>query len=245
MWVADGERLAKRAEVPVIMADQSVNEPAFIERMHEELRPDILLSFFATSIFKPALLDSVDQAVNYHDGLLPHYAGLVATEQSIYANEPVSGYTFHRITPGIDDGPILAQGSVPIEGDKPRRGVYKAKIAASVSEIPKVIDMIEANDPGRSQSGKGSYFSQADYNALVEIDEPQEFTVAELQRRLRAFGTIKVLIDGKTEHITGVRPSKQGAPFTFPTADGTAVTATRIDGLPSSFTRARRRLRRS
>jgi methionyl-tRNA formyltransferase len=244
LWVPSGDRLAKRVGAPVILTDKNVNSAEFIEELHNTFQPDVLLSFFATSIFKPALLDSFAQAVNYHDALLPQYAGLVATEQSIYHNESESGFTFHRITPGIDDGPILVQGSVPIDGDNPRTRVYRAKVQAAAAAIPEVIDMILRNEPGTPQTGERSYYSQADFNALVQVERPQELTIAELLRRLRAFGAIKVQINGATEHVTAIAPSEPDAPFAFPTADGTFVRATRITNLPTAFARIRRRLRR-
>jgi methionyl-tRNA formyltransferase len=50
-------------------------------------------------------------AINFHDGLLPRYAGLNATSWALMAQEPVHGVTWHEMTERADAGRIVRQAS--------------------------------------------------------------------------------------------------------------------------------------
>lgn len=53
-------------------------------------------------------------AINFHDGLLPAYAGMHATSWAIINGETEHGITWHLIREGIDTGEILKQVVIPI-----------------------------------------------------------------------------------------------------------------------------------
>lgn len=57
-------------------------------------------------------------AINYHDALLPRYAGLHAGSWAIARGETVHGVTWHRVTEKIDDGDILVQRSFALRDDE-------------------------------------------------------------------------------------------------------------------------------
>jgi phosphoribosylglycinamide formyltransferase 1 len=54
------------------------------------------------------------RVLNIHPSLLPAFPGLHAQAQALAAGVRVAGATVHRVTPGTDEGPILAQGAVPV-----------------------------------------------------------------------------------------------------------------------------------
>jgi amino acid adenylation domain-containing protein len=79
-------------------------------------QPDLLFSIGNDEILRPAILAVPRIAsANYHDGPLPRYAGVHATTWALLAGEKMHGVTWHRIAPGIDEGAVLAQSTVPIE----------------------------------------------------------------------------------------------------------------------------------
>lgn len=52
--------------------------------------------------------------LNIHPSLLPLYKGLNTHGQAIAAGDAVGGCSVHVVTPGVDDGPVLAQTAVAI-----------------------------------------------------------------------------------------------------------------------------------
>ena len=54
------------------------------------------------------------RTINVHPALLPAFPGLHAPQQAIDAGVALSGCTVHLVDAGVDTGPILAQGAVPV-----------------------------------------------------------------------------------------------------------------------------------
>ena len=63
------------------------------------------LKIIPTSILKLAS----NMAINFHDGLLPGYAGLNVTTWAIYNQETEHGITWHEMTDAVDEGHVLKQ----------------------------------------------------------------------------------------------------------------------------------------
>ena len=55
--------------------------------------------------------------VNIHPSLLPSFPGLNTHKRAIEAGCRLSGCTVHYVTSGVDEGPIIAQGAVPVMPD--------------------------------------------------------------------------------------------------------------------------------
>ena len=79
-----------------------------------------LFSIINPQIIPASILENpnVLLALNYHDSPLPKYAGVSSTTWAILNNEKSHGATLHKITPGIDDGDIVAQAIINIEKDE-------------------------------------------------------------------------------------------------------------------------------
>lgn len=52
--------------------------------------------------------------VNIHPSLLPAFPGLHTHERALAAGVRLHGCTVHLVSPGVDEGPILAQAAVPV-----------------------------------------------------------------------------------------------------------------------------------
>ena len=83
------------------------------------------------------------RVLNIHPSLLPAFPGLHAQAQALAAGVRIAGATVHQVTPGMDEGPIVAQGAVPVlPGDtedslsqrilEVEHRIYPAALAASV-----------------------------------------------------------------------------------------------------------------
>ena len=56
--------------------------------------------------------------LNIHPALLPSFKGLHTHERALAAGVRIAGCTVHFVTPGMDEGPIIAQAAVPVlDGD--------------------------------------------------------------------------------------------------------------------------------
>ncbi|MFT8245116.1 phosphoribosylglycinamide formyltransferase [Roseomonas sp. BN140053] len=52
--------------------------------------------------------------LNIHPSLLPAFPGLDTHERALAAGVRLHGCTVHLVSPGLDEGPILAQAAVPV-----------------------------------------------------------------------------------------------------------------------------------
>jgi amino acid adenylation domain-containing protein/non-ribosomal peptide synthase protein (TIGR01720 family) len=57
-------------------------------------------------------------AINFHDALLPRYAGMHATSWAILNGEQAHGITWHVMTDGVDAGDILKSAIIAIESEE-------------------------------------------------------------------------------------------------------------------------------
>jgi phosphoribosylglycinamide formyltransferase-1 len=63
----------------------------------------------------PVLLDAFPwRVLNIHPALLPAFPGLHAQQQAFDAGVRITGATVHLVDGGMDTGPIVAQGAVPV-----------------------------------------------------------------------------------------------------------------------------------
>ena len=71
-------------------------------------------------ILTPAFINSFEHRIlNIHPSLLPAYKGLNTHQRALNNAETAHGVSIHLVTAELDDGPILLQGSYPIEaGDR-------------------------------------------------------------------------------------------------------------------------------
>ncbi len=79
------------------------------------------------------------RVLNIHPSLLPRHGGRGmygdrVHEAVLASGDPESGATVHLVTAGIDEGPALAQGRVPVQpGDTPE--TLKARVQAIEGEL--------------------------------------------------------------------------------------------------------------
>lgn len=77
---------------------------------------DYIFSIVNTKILSEDLIEAPRfYAINYHDGLLPRYAGRHATSWAILNQEKNHGITWHIMQKNIDEGYILLQEQIPLD----------------------------------------------------------------------------------------------------------------------------------
>jgi hypothetical protein len=127
------KQVAKDNGLPVLTpVGRDLNAPSFREELRHRWRPDAALSLGCLQVWSPELLGIFSTAINFHNGLLPDYRGLNATPWSLYNSEPETGYSFHHMTAGIDEGAVVVDGAFAVPDDANPRAVDLSKCVAAV-----------------------------------------------------------------------------------------------------------------
>jgi methionyl-tRNA formyltransferase len=236
-------RDTERAGIPKITPDErNINHPEFVTHLRRDLRPDLAFSFFCEQIFRDELLSTFRTVVNYHNGLLPAYRGLRATGWSLYRGEPQTGFTFHRMTLGIDEGPVLHADAVTVRPEASPLALEWDKTVLAARAIDRVVDAMIRDDPGSPQTGPTAYYSGGDCDRITTIDDPSSVTWDDLRQRLRSFSSVDMRVEDDRYRVTRVDPSNTSRDrLTFRTADGKNGRPTRLHYLPPPLYRLYRR----
>ncbi len=234
--------LARRAGVPVLVPpERDVNHPDFVIRLRDELEAPLGLSLLVPQIFHLPLLTVFDRAVNFHPGRLPAYRGLAPTAWEVYRREALGGLSFHLMTPGIDDGPVLVEDTIPAGDVLTVEELEWSKIEQATGLLDNVFDALVAGATGLEQGGEAGYFGRAELRAVRDVQDPSALTWSELELRLRAFGALAIPLAGQTYWVTRLRRlegSEARRPrHAFTTGDGIRVQPTRFRYLPLPLAR--------
>jgi phosphoribosylglycinamide formyltransferase-1 len=119
---AFGLERARRAGVPAVVLPHKGRERAAFDADLAQIFVDhgaqwVCLAGFLR-VVGPGLLDRFPgRVLNIHPALLPAFPGLHAQAQALEAGARVAGATVHFVDGGVDTGPIVAQGAVPVLPD--------------------------------------------------------------------------------------------------------------------------------
>lgn len=114
---------AKAAKIPAIVVDHKAfpDREAFDAAIVEVLRSHgvecVVLAGFMRLITSTMLDAFPNRIVNVHPALLPAFPGTHAQRQALQYGVGVSGCTVHFVDSGVDTGPIIVQGTVPVLDD--------------------------------------------------------------------------------------------------------------------------------
>jgi len=117
---AGGLAHARAFSIPATVIDHKAfaARADFDAKLDETLRaiaPNIVaLAGFMRILTTPFIESWRDRMTNIHPSLLPLYKGLRPHRQALEAGAAMHGCTVHWVTPGVDEGPIIAQDEVPI-----------------------------------------------------------------------------------------------------------------------------------
>ena len=184
----------------------NINHPRFLKLLREDVQPTLAVSYHCLQKFSPALLGVFTQAVNYHNGLLPQYKGLGATQWSMYHQEVETGFTFHRMTEHFDEGSILFQAAMPIHSESNAHDLNFLKAYRAADQLPQVFRMVLDRNPGQLQVGiTTGYFSRKDQERITTIRDPSSISSYEYVNRLKAFQSLEMFLEGQRYLITKVK----------------------------------------
>lgn len=117
---AYGLERARAAGVPTVVLTRKQHperhtfDEALLQVLTEHQVDWVCLAGFMRLV-TPVLLGAFPHRVlNIHPALLPAFPGLRAQEQALAHGVRVTGATVHLVEEGMDTGPIIAQGAVPV-----------------------------------------------------------------------------------------------------------------------------------
>ena len=136
---------ADSAGVP-LLRPRNVNAPEAVVAL-KELDPDyLLIANFQQILREPVLAVPSRAVVNFHPGPLPRYAGLAPFFWMARNGERDAGVTALITTPGIDDGPVLAQRPVALTGTEGAGEIRDRLFAESRHLLHEVIPRLVEGD---------------------------------------------------------------------------------------------------
>ena len=114
--------------------------------MHEaltRLNPDIVaLAGYMRLMTGPFVDKWRGKMINIHPSLLPDFKGTHTHERALAAGVAEHGCTVHFVTPGMDEGPVIAQSRVPVlPGDTP--DLLSARVLVAEHKLyPRALAMV-------------------------------------------------------------------------------------------------------
>ena len=105
-----------------------------------EYGPDLVLLAGFMRIFTEGFIRRFPRKIlNIHPSLLPAFPGLHTHRRALEAGVKVHGATVHVVTPALDNGPIVIQGSVPVIGDDTEEALAARVLAVEHRIYPQAV----------------------------------------------------------------------------------------------------------
>ena len=130
---------------------------------------DLAFSVFYDKIIKAWFIERCARILNLHNGPLPRYRGVSPINWALKNDETKHGVTIHEITPGIDDGPIVAQLEYSIYPQFDEvRDVYARAVEYGWVLFQQTIPLIEQIEPRPQEHALSTYYSAKENHRLGE-----------------------------------------------------------------------------
>jgi phosphoribosylglycinamide formyltransferase 1 len=127
----NGLNRAERAGVPVFvtrLSDYPAREDwdAALARACAEYQPDLIILAGFMKLVGKAFLDAFGgRCLNTHPALLPSFPGTHGVRDALAHGVKIAGCTVFIVDDGVDEGPIVAQASVPVENDDDEAALHE------------------------------------------------------------------------------------------------------------------------
>ena len=153
---------------------------------------DYLFSLAHLSIIPDQILALArTRAVNFHDGLLPSYAGLNVTTWALYNQEKQHGITWHEMTADVDRGNILKQIAFEIDDNETAFTLNTKCYEAALTSFSELLTDLEGGTISAipQQSSEAGLYKRCDrIPAMAIIDWRSEARQIDAMVRALDFG---------------------------------------------------------
>lgn len=137
---------------------------------------DLAFVVFYDKIVPASFISRCGRILNLHNSPLPKYRGMAPINWALKDGRPMHGVTIHEITPGIDDGPIVAQLTYSIypEFDEVV-DVYRRALEYGWTLFAQTLPILDRIEPRPQDEGEATYFSAGDQ---ARLGDRRDFTRA-------------------------------------------------------------------
>ena len=126
-------------------------------------------------------------AINFHDGLLPGYAGLNVTTWAIYNQENQHGITWHEMTDAVDEGHVLKQVKFDVDANETAFTLNAKCYEAALSSFNNLMqDIADDSLSGQAQDAGQSIFYRGCQRIPGMAILDWQNTVAKIDATIRA-----------------------------------------------------------
>jgi methionyl-tRNA formyltransferase len=128
---------------------------------------DLAFSVFYDRILPRSFIERFGRILNIHNGPLPRYRGVSPINWALKNEEQSHGVTIHEITPGIDDGPIVAQATYSIypEVDEVEE-VYRRALEFGWTLFEQTMPILDRIEARPQDEELATYYSAAENDEL-------------------------------------------------------------------------------
>jgi methionyl-tRNA formyltransferase len=128
-----------------------------------DMRVDLAFSVFYDRIISADFIARCDRILNLHNSPLPRYRGVSPINWALKNGERSHGVTIHEITPGIDDGPIVAQVTYSIYPERDEvRDIYARALEYGFTLFDVTMPLLDSIAPRPQDEAAATYYSSAD-----------------------------------------------------------------------------------
>jgi natural product biosynthesis luciferase-like monooxygenase protein len=203
---------------------------------------DYLFSVANLRLLPEAVLQRARKlAINFHDALLPRYAGLNATCWALMAREPRHGITWHEMTARADAGRIVRQQAFDLSPAETALSLNAKCYEAGLQAFTRIADDLTRGELVLTpQDGQRAYFGRHQRPALLATLDFKR-PAAELAALVRALdfgpyanslGRAKLLVGDQLLLVRGATVQEQpstAAPGTVLAVDGDTLRVAAAD----------------
>lgn len=130
---------------------------------------DLAVSVFYDRIISAGFIARCGRVLNVHNGPLPRYRGVSPINWALKNGERSHGVTIHEVTPGIDEGPIVAQLTYSIYPEHDEvEDVYRRALAYGWTLFEQTMPLLDAIEAVPQREELATYYGAADDERLGE-----------------------------------------------------------------------------
>ncbi|MDA5632525.1 MULTISPECIES: phosphoribosylglycinamide formyltransferase [Rhizobium/Agrobacterium group] len=172
---AGGLKKAQHLGIPTLVFERKTyaskveHEGAILAALGE-IAPDIIcLAGYMRLISGDFIAPYEGRIINIHPSLLPLFPGLNTHQRAIDSGMKISGCTVHFVTEGMDEGPTIAQGAVPVFSNDTAEKLAARLLSVEHQLYPLALKRL-AEGKVRMEGGKAVFTdneSKSEYSSLI------------------------------------------------------------------------------